>query len=154
LAFDYDPFTAAEMDRLAEPILWHLMDRKVKLMIVSLLPTGPAIAENLLDRVTQEHYGGYQYGQDYVNLGYIPGQAAAPNELASDLRALVPQDYRQGKSLGDFPATQNVNDIQDVKLIIEADYRICSPAEDSTMVDRAGGQPASGRDNGRSQCGR
>jgi hypothetical protein len=119
LAFDYDPFTAAEMDRLAEPVLWHLMDRKVKLMIVSLLPTGPAIAENLLDRVTQEHYGGYQYGQDYVNLGYIPGQAAAPNELASDLRALVPQDYRQGKSLGDFPATQNVNDMQDVKLIIE-----------------------------------
>jgi hypothetical protein len=119
LAFDYDPFTAAEMDRLAEPVLWHLMDRKVKLMVVSLLPTGPAIAGNLLDRVTQEHYGGYQYGQDYVNLGYIPGQAAAPNELASDLRALVPQDYRQGRPLSELPATQNVNSIQDVNLIIE-----------------------------------
>jgi hypothetical protein len=119
LAFDYDPFTAAEMDRLAEPVLWHLMDRKVKLMVVSLLPTGPAIAGNLLDRVTQEHYGGYQYGQDYVNLGYIPGQAAAPNELASDLRALVLQDYRQGRPLGELPATQNVNGIQDVNLIIE-----------------------------------
>jgi hypothetical protein len=119
LAFDYDPFTAAEMDRLAEPVLWHLMDRKVKLIVVSLLPTGPAIAGNLLDRVTQEHYGGYQYGQDYVNLGYIPGQAAALNELASDLRALVPQDYRQERPLGELPATQNVNGIQDVHLIIE-----------------------------------
>ncbi|MFB0535807.1 MAG: zinc-ribbon domain-containing protein [Anaerolineae bacterium] len=118
LAFDYDPFTAAEMDRLAEPILWHLMDRKVRLMAVSLLPTGPAVAGNLLDRVAGEH-GGYQYGQNYVNLGYIPGQVAAPSELASDLRALVPQDYQQRKSLGELPATQDVNGIQDVSLIIE-----------------------------------
>jgi hypothetical protein len=118
LAFDYDPSTAAEMDRLAEPILWHLMDRKVRLMAVSLLPTGPAVAGNLLDRVAGEH-GEYQYGQNYVNLGYIPGQAAAPSELASDLRALVPQDYQQRKSLGELPATQDVNGIQDVSLIIE-----------------------------------
>jgi hypothetical protein len=119
LAFDYDPSTAAEMDRLAEPVLWHLMDRGVKLMAVSLLPTGPTVAGNLLDRVAGEHDGGYQYGQKYVNLGYIPGQAAAPNELASDLRALVPQDYRQGKSLAELPVMQEVNGIQDVSLIIE-----------------------------------
>jgi len=119
LAFDYDPSTAAEMDRLAEPVLWHLMDRKVRLMAVSLLPTGPAVAGNLLGRVAGEHGGGYQYGQNYVNLGYIPGQAAAPNELASDLRALVPQDYWQGKSLDELPATQGVHRIQDVRLIIE-----------------------------------
>jgi hypothetical protein len=119
LAFDYDPSTAAEMDRLAEPVLWHLMDRGVNLMTVSLLPTGPAAAGNLLDRVAGEHGGGYQYGQNYVDLGYIPGQAAAPSELASDLRALVPQDYRQGKSLDELPATQKVNGIQDVSLIIE-----------------------------------
>jgi hypothetical protein len=118
LAFDYDPSTAAEMDRLAEPVLWHLMDREVELLAVSLLPTGPAVAGNLLDRVAGEH-GGYQYGQNYVNLGYIPGQAAAPNELASDLRTIVPQDYRQRKSLGELPATQDVNGIQDVSLIIE-----------------------------------
>jgi hypothetical protein len=119
LAFDYDPSTAAEMDRLAEPVLWHLMDRGVKLMAVSLLPTGPTVAGNLLDRVAGEHDGGYQYGQKYVNLGYIPGQAAAPNELASDLRALVPKDYRQGKSLAELPVMQEVNGIQDVSLIIE-----------------------------------
>jgi hypothetical protein len=118
LAFDYDPSTAAEMDRLADPVLWHLMDRKVRLMAVSLLPTGPAQAGNLLDRVAGEH-GGYQYGQNYVNLGYIPGQAAAPNELASDLRGLVPQDYRQRKPLGELSAMQDVNGIQDVDLIIE-----------------------------------
>ncbi|TEU14559.1 MAG: zinc-ribbon domain-containing protein [Anaerolineales bacterium] len=118
LAFDYDPSTAAEMDRLAEPVLWHLMDRNVRLMAVSLLPTGPAVAGNLLDRIAGEH-DGYQYGQNYVNLGYIPGQAAAPNELASDLRTIVPQDYRQQKSLGELPATQDINGIQDVSLIIE-----------------------------------
>jgi hypothetical protein len=118
LAFDYDPFTAAEMDRLAEPVVWHLMDRNARFMAVSLLPTGPAVAGKLLDRVAEEH-GGYQYGQNYVNLGYIPGQAAAPSELASDLRTIVPQDYRQRKSLGELPATQDVNGIQDVSLIIE-----------------------------------
>jgi hypothetical protein len=120
LAFDYDPFTAAEMDRLAEPVVWHLMDRNARLMAVSLLPTGPAVAGNLLDRVAGEH-GGYQYGQNYVNLGYIPGQAAAPSELASDLRTIVPQDYRhrQRKSLGELPATQEVYGIQDVSLVIE-----------------------------------
>jgi hypothetical protein len=118
LAFDYDPFTAAEMDRLAEPVVWHLMDRNARLMAVSLLPTGPAVAGNLLDRVAEEH-GGYQYGQNYVNLGYIPGQAAAPSELASDLRTIVPQDYRQRKSLGELPATQEVYGIQDVSLVIE-----------------------------------
>jgi len=31
----------------------------------------------------------------------------------------VPQDYRQRKSLGELPATQDVNGIQDVSLIIE-----------------------------------
>ena len=117
LAFDYDPFTAAEMDRLAGPILWHLMDRQARLMAVSLLPTGPVVAENLLDRMAEEH-GRYQYGQNYVNLGYIPGQAAAPNELASNLRALLPQDYRQQK-LDELPVMQDVNGIQDVDLLIE-----------------------------------
>ncbi len=48
VAVDYDPTTSGEMDIVAQSIVGHLMDRQARIVAVSLLPAGPATAENLV----------------------------------------------------------------------------------------------------------
>jgi hypothetical protein len=115
VAYDYDPATAAEMTLQAEAIVHHLMERDLKVTAISLFPTGPAIAQEMLDEAASEH--GYQYGEDYINLGYLPDQPAS-------LRAFVAspasgREYRQGRAIAAFPIADYVHHIQDIVLIIE-----------------------------------
>ncbi|MCS7040142.1 MAG: zinc ribbon domain-containing protein [Anaerolineae bacterium] len=78
LAWDYDPTTQGEMRLLARPLLQHLQSRRVILANVSLRPFGPAMAaaafadlETIVPLV-----------QPPVDLGFLPGEAAALQALA------------------------------------------------------------------------
>ncbi|MEM7533814.1 MAG: zinc ribbon domain-containing protein [Chloroflexota bacterium] len=47
----YDPSTAGELDLVALPVLQHLLEQQVQLLLVSSLPTGAATADYLLNRL-------------------------------------------------------------------------------------------------------
>jgi hypothetical protein len=79
IAFDYDPSHMGELDVQAEVLLHHLVRRQARIIAVSLRPEGAGLAQHLFDDVLIS--ADYQAGQDYVNLGYLPGEAVGIRSL-------------------------------------------------------------------------
>jgi hypothetical protein len=119
VAFDYDPATSGEMDILARAIVGHLMDRHARIVAVSLLPAGPAAAQDLLDGLAREREG-YRdsYGQSYANLGFAPGQAAAVRLLAQSLETAAPSDFH-GTPLSQLGISEGLYGVHSFDLIVE-----------------------------------
>jgi hypothetical protein len=119
VAVDYDPTTSGEMDIVAEPIVSHLMDRQARIVTFSLLPAGPATAENLVTALADNHPS-YQTdnGQLYVNLGYLPGQAAAVRLMGQSLPDALPRDF-EGRPVTDLAALSGITATQSFDLIVE-----------------------------------
>ena len=119
VAFDYDPTTRGEMDVIARALIGHLMDQEANVVIVSLLPAGPATAESLLQELSADRPGYADgYGERYANLGYLPGQAAAVRLLGLSVPTSLPRDF-YGTRLSDLPVMQGLDSAQDFSLIIE-----------------------------------
>ena len=81
-AFDYSPAEAGELDPVSTAILRHLVGQGARVLAVSTTPTGPEIAQNVMEKVAADH--DYQYAEDFVNLGYIPGGAPGLKAFATD----------------------------------------------------------------------
>jgi hypothetical protein len=117
VAFDYDPGTAGEMNLLANAIVRHLMQRRIKIVALSTNETGPQIAQKILSSAA-EGAKDYRYGSEYVNVGYIPGHEAGLANLAvGGLPAI--KDYGQGHDVRQYPVAQNIRSVNDVALIVE-----------------------------------
>lgn len=116
LAVDYEPGLSTEMRYAANAVIEHLMVKNARLLVVSTVPTGPVLAEQLLTEV-QLRRPGYSLADRTVNLGYLPGgttsllefahnpQGAAPAALDTPLTGLPAWDHlaAQGLSgLADF----------------------------------------------------
>jgi hypothetical protein len=119
VAFDYDPTTSGEMDVLARTVVEHLMDREARVVAVSLLPAGPAVAEMVLDEAARDRpkYAA-DPGQLYANLGYLPGEVAAVRLLGQSMETALPRDFRS-TPLAELAAVEGVADIQSFAHIIE-----------------------------------
>lgn len=119
VAFDYDPTTSGEMDVLARTVVQHLMDRRARVVAVSLLPAGPGLAEMVLDESAQGRPGyAAGPGQLYANLGYLPGEAAAVRLLGQSMEMALPRDFRS-RPLAELEAAEGVTNIQSFALIVE-----------------------------------
>ncbi len=78
LAWDFEPTTQGEMQLLAQPIVRHLRLKRARIANVSLRPTGPAVAANIIAQVDNELPLGAAAAQPpSVEIGFIPGDAAA-----------------------------------------------------------------------------
>jgi hypothetical protein len=100
IAFDYDSSYVGELYPQAEVLLHHLVNLQARVLVVSLKPEGAGLAQQLLDDVLRAK--GYQSGQDYVNLGYLPGEAIGIRSL--EFLPLQSQgETFDGKDLKDAP---------------------------------------------------
>jgi hypothetical protein len=88
VAFDYQPGLAAEMDSTAAAVMDHLMLRGAYLTLVSTSPTGPLVAERFLSQTQSTH--SYSKGEQYINMGYIPGGAAGLLSMAVSPQRTIP----------------------------------------------------------------
>jgi hypothetical protein len=59
---------------------------------------------------------GLTYGEDYIDLGFIPGEEIACGAIVSDLHAVAATDY-SGTSLDEFPMMDNIHNIDDYALM-------------------------------------
>jgi hypothetical protein len=72
VAVDYQPARAGEMEAAAAPMFDQMIVlRHPRLAFISTDETGPLMAERFISGPLAER--GYQYGSQYVNLGYLPG---------------------------------------------------------------------------------
>jgi hypothetical protein len=116
VVFDYDPALAGEMEAAAAPLLDHLLLQGPRLALISSNPTGPALAERLLQDLNASPLvarHAYLAGQQYVNLGYLAGGSSGVKYFAMSPTKAAPfaldgqpawqQAALQGiQSLGDF----------------------------------------------------
>jgi len=87
---DYQPGYTAEMDAAAGPVIEELMSRAARLAFISTSPLGSFMAERLVQKNTAVYQ--YQAGEQYVNLGYLPGEAGGIKLFAEQPRSSIGQD--------------------------------------------------------------
>lgn len=117
VAFDFDPSTAGEMRPLAESMLRHILRRQGRIVAVSTMPTGPALAEGILEGVASEQ-GVSEYGSAYVNLGYLPGREAGIRQF---LLAPFSAQYREfvtGTPADALPLLQGASQFSDTAMVL------------------------------------
>jgi hypothetical protein len=116
MAIDYDPGTLAELDPMAAGFTRQCAEKKHKLIFITLLPQGGMMIQRNINILNRE-YPEYEYGRDYVNLGYRPGNDGVVKVIVSDLQELFGNDV-QGTALDDIPLTKTMKNIQNVDLIV------------------------------------
>ncbi len=115
LSIDYTPATAAEMQPLASVVLHDLLERRARVLTVSLQPEGAPLAQRLLDETDRP----FPYGKHTLNLGYLPGEAIGVRSLARlPDRQLYAPIGDACQSLGECPGWHDIRGIENVALFI------------------------------------
>lgn len=117
VSFDYEPATSDEMQPLASAVITHLMRRQARILTMSLLPQGPALAGGVMRTLAEQNV--YAYGADYVNLGFFSGDEAALASLGSNLSAALKGDDASGQPLADMTLPRAVSGMSAINLVIE-----------------------------------
>lgn len=115
LAFDYEPGLAGEMDATSAAVVDHMMLKGAKLVLISTLPTGPVLAERFISDVQGSHE--YVSGNQYVNLGFIPGGVAGLGAFARNPRWVSP-DTLNGELAWETEPLKNIARISDFSLVV------------------------------------
>lgn len=115
LSYDWDAASAPELLPQAEALTRHILDKKLKLVAIALWNQGATFADRVHNTVAPEV--GAVYGEDYVNLGYRPGQAVVLNSLARDIHATFPEDVARTKT-ANIPMMKDIRSIEDIDLVI------------------------------------
>ena len=116
VVFDYQPGYAGEMEQAAAPVMRHLISKNARLAFVSTLPTGVLMSDRIMDLVdpdtdpAQEVVNKrYKKGQQYIDLGYLPGDAAGIQVFAKNPK-LLGNDWQDGDL---WEAVEGLKDIGD-----------------------------------------
>ena len=115
MAYDYDPPSKGELEPMAAAFTRHCALKKHKLYFMTLWPVGPPmIDENIA--VLNREFPEYEYGRDYVHLGFRPGNEGVIKVVVNNIRELYATDV-DGAALNDIPMTKNLKNVQQVDLI-------------------------------------
>ena len=115
VSFDYEPGTSGEMDAAAAAVVDHLMIRGAYLTLVSTAPTGPALAEHFIATVQAEH--NYISGNQYINLGYVPGGASGLLGFAQMPQRVTPLSF-DGMDAWTTRPLNGIYSLEDFKLVL------------------------------------
>src|SRR5262249_44313212 len=103
MAWDFDPPSKGELQPMAAAFTRHCGYKKHKLIFMTLWPQGsPMIQESV--NVLKREFPEYEYGRDYVVLGYLSGEEGVIRNVMSDLRSAYTRDSA-GTSLNDLELT-------------------------------------------------
>ena len=125
VAADYGPNSKAENETQTEVVVEHLLRRRIPVMMFSLY----ALAEHFLDviperviaRLQQEDPSQHwEYGRDWVNLGYRPGGFLIVTNVAksNDLAELFGKDTR-GNRLKDLPLFKEPRGFKEIGILAQ-----------------------------------
>jgi hypothetical protein len=93
----------------------HLMEQGTYLSFISTQPTGPALAEQFLSSIQADH--GYLHSQQYVNLGYLPGESAGLLSFMIAPKQIIPLAFN-GSNAWDSPPLAGVESVADFRMIL------------------------------------
>lgn len=127
LAFDFDPASEGELGPMATAFVRHCCERwkeqkeagrpTMKLYFLALWPVGPQMIDDTIDKVIKADFPEMVYGEDYVNLGFKPGQEGVIKVIVTNLRELYTTDSL-GTNIDQIPMCRDVENLQNMDLII------------------------------------
>ena len=112
---DYEPAFAGEMKAASAGVVDNLMKKGINFSILSTVPTGPALARDLISYVRPAGFG-YQ-PEKIAYLGYLPGGSTGMLDFIRNPRSAMPL-LDTGRYGWTYPATQSVHTIQDYAAIL------------------------------------
>jgi hypothetical protein len=119
LAIDYDPSSEAELHPMTIALVRHCCLKRHKMYFLTLWPTALPVIDRAVRQVIDKEFAArnLKYGEDYVLLGYQPGEQIAIQVLTKDLRASKTRDDR-GQSLDSLTITKDVRGLIDMDLLV------------------------------------
>lgn len=121
ISMDFDPSSKAELEPMAEAVIYHLLSKQVKVVGMTLWGTGKGLAEKILDKVAREL--GREDGKDYVMLGFKTGGLGVIGGMGEDLYKTFTRDSKNRETRG-LPVLSGINSLRDF------DYVVCIAAGD------------------------
>ncbi|MGB2895982.1 MAG: hypothetical protein WBB65_07460 [Anaerolineales bacterium] len=121
VVFDYTPGYSGELDIVAGALLEHVVMRSLPIVTVSTRPTGPPLAEGLLNKIGADY--GAVNGESYLHLGYLSGGPTAVQLFSIAPRSVVftgyhlPDSLTEG-SVWESPLLQGVQRLSDFNLVV------------------------------------
>ncbi|OPX18402.1 hypothetical protein BXT86_01400 [candidate division WOR-3 bacterium 4484_100] len=115
LSCDFDPQSMPELYPMLVAIMRHCFARNIKIMLMSLWPTGPGLVEMAVDAVPKEFHK--VYGQDLTFLGYKAGGSAVILGMGESIRDVFPTDY-YGTPIDSLAMMRSVKNYKDISLIV------------------------------------
>ncbi|MDD3095628.1 MAG: hypothetical protein WC372_02465 [Candidatus Neomarinimicrobiota bacterium] len=115
LSFEYGPSSKPEIHPMAVSVLRHLFSKGNEVVIMCLWPDGLFMANEALELVAHDEFK-LEYGVDYVNLGYRPGNEAVIKGITKSFEANFSVDSR-GIPISQIPIMQDVQTARDVDFI-------------------------------------
>jgi hypothetical protein len=92
VGYEWDARRSSELRPLADAVLGHLIQRKVKLVLASTDPQGTLLLFDFRDQLQQAGYR--EGGEDYILLGYKPGAELALRLFAQDFGSVLRSDFQ------------------------------------------------------------
>ncbi len=117
LAFDFDPASEGELGPMATAFVRHCCEKKLKMYFIALWPVGPQMIDESIENVILADFPHLVYGQDYVNLGFKPGQEGVIKVIVTDMKQLYTTDGR-GTNINQIPMCRDIDSVQDMDLVI------------------------------------
>jgi hypothetical protein len=117
MAWDWDPASEGELSPMATAFARHCCEKKLKMVFLSLWPVGPQMIDDTIEKVIKADFPHLVYGEDYVNLGFKPGNEGVIKVIVTDLRQLYTTDAR-GTNIDKIPICRGVKTVRDFDLVI------------------------------------
>ena len=118
MAWDYDPASEGELQPMATALTYHCAQRGLKLYYLTIFsPVGPQMIDDSIESVLKIDFPHYEYGVDYVNLGYKSGYEGVIRAIVGNINELYTTDH-YGTSVRDIPMMRGIENIQQMDLIV------------------------------------
>jgi hypothetical protein len=118
LVFDYQASLSGELEAAAAPLVDHMLTLKhPRLTLLSSTPVGSGLAERFIEPFTTPANHNYQRGQNFIDLGYLPGGASGVLSFSVDPEITKPLTVT-GENAWSTNVLQNVKQLSDFAAII------------------------------------
>jgi hypothetical protein len=120
MVFDLQPAYEGELSVYAELPLKALMENDTRIFTFSTVPEGAALAQKMMVDVVMENNLVYNTQSQAMNLGYLPGGAAAIRDFALNMRFTVHglDVGVNGAYIWEHPDTLDVDSLDDFAMVI------------------------------------
>jgi hypothetical protein len=141
IAYDYGPSTIPELSPMGTALIRHCFMRNINVLGMTLVPQGAPLCESGLNEAAQEF--GKKPGEDYVNLGYMPGVLPVLMGMDTDIPGTFGTDY-SGNRMSDLPLMRWVRSYDDIALAVDLASSTTPDAWISVVNARYGQEVAAG----------